>query len=685
MPTMFFYIPTIFLSAFLLFLIQPIIAKQILPWFGGSASVWTTALVFFQVTLLAGYAYCDATTRFVGRRVQAFTHIGLLIVSLVFLPVMADSAWKPLGDENPSLRIIGLLLVTIGLPFFLLSSTGPLVQSWFARSFAERRVYRLFALSNLASLLGLVSYPFAIEPWITMQHQVWIWSAGYAVYVISCTGAALFGLYGRTGTTETGAARAQPDRPDPAFALAPEAPPSLGRMATWVMLSALGSLLLLATTNHITRDIASIPFLWVLPLSLYLLTFVLCFDSDFWYRRWLFLPLTALFLIACAWGLQASAITYNINILLPLYVAGMFVLCMFAHGELAADRPAPAYLTRFYLMVSLGGALGGLFVGLIAPYIFPDNFETGLGYVALALLAILVLRKEGVVVMGAAAGVAIACAVFYGMQIHSEIAGNRVLMRNFYTTLQTHDTQPDAVTGSGTRVLIDGVIIHGEQYLEEPWRSRPVTYYGVNSGIGRVMDVKREGPRKVAVVGLGAGTMAAFGKDGDHYRFYEINPQMVWVAENEFSYLRDSKAAISIAMGDARLSLEREDSHNFDVMLIDAFSSDSVPMHLMSAEAMEVYLKHLAPDGVIVFNVTNRYLNLAPPIQLIAREYGLVSIYISDEPTDRIHYDSEFVLVSRDPSMLANPRIASGATRIDEIPNLGIWTDNYNNLFRILR
>ena len=676
---MFLYAPTIFVSAFLLFLIQPIIAKQILPWFGGSASVWTTALVFFQVTLLAGYAYTDATTRLLGRRAQAFLHIGLLIVSLVFLPVVASPAWKPLGDENPSFQILGLLVATIGLPFFLLSSTGPMVQSWFARRFAERRVYRLFALSNLASLFGLVSYPFAIEPWITMDLQVWIWSGGYLVFAAACIGSALYGLYGvpvePVGAAERMVASAATD----------EQAPGIARMTTWLLLSALGSLLLLATTNHITRDIASIPFLWVLPLSLYLLTFVLCFDSDAWYRRWLFLPLAAAFLVACAWGLQASQITYNVRILLPLYVVGMFVLCMFAHGELAADRPAPAYLTRFYLMISLGGAIGGLFVGLIAPYIFPDTFETGLGYVVLALAAIYVLRKQGGVVMGPAAGVAVACAVFYGMQIHSEVSGNRVLLRNFYATLQTHDTSPDGATGSGTRVLIDGVIIHGEQYLQEPWRSRPVTYYGVNSGVGRVMDVKREGKRKVAVIGLGAGTMAAFGKSGDEYRFYEINPQMVWVAENEFSYLRDSAATITHALGDARLSLEREEPHNFDVMVIDAFSSDSVPMHLMSAEAMEVYLKHLAPDGVIVFNVTNRYLNLAPPIQRIAKEYGLASGYISDEPTDRIHYDSEFVLVTRDPGVLANPRIGSGISQVEEIPNLGVWTDNFNNLFRILR
>ena len=677
---MLFYVPTIFISAFLLFLIQPIIAKQILPWFGGSASVWTTALVFFQVSLLAGYAYADATNRLVGRRVQAYLHIALLLVSLIFLPVVADSTWKPTGAENPSVQIIFLLLATIGLPFFLLSATGPMVQSWFARSFAERRVYRLFALSNLASLLGLVSYPFAIEPWITMQHQVWIWSAGYALFVVACAGAALYGLYGAPEAPATAALPAQADEAGAQNDLAP----SVARMASWVLLSALGSLLLLATTNHITRDIASIPFLWILPLSLYLLTFVLCFDSDVWYRRWLFLPLTAAFLVACAWGLGANTVTYNVRVLLPLYVVGMFVLCMFTHGELAADRPAPRYLTRFYLMVSLGGALGGLFVGLIAPYIFPDMFETGLGYCVLALAAIYVLRKEGAVVMGAAAGIAVACMYFYGKQINNEIAGNRVLLRNFYANLQTHDTSPDT-TGSGTRVLIDGVIIHGEQYLEEPWRSRPVTYYGVGSGVGRVMDVKSEGKRKVAVIGLGAGTMAAFGKEGDEYHFYEINPQMVWVAENEFSYLRDSKAKITISMGDARLSLEREDSHNFDVMVIDAFSSDSVPMHLMSAEAMEVYLKHLASDGVIVFNVTNRYLNLTPPIQRIAKEYGLVSGYISDEPQDRIHYDSEFTLVTRDPNVLADPRIAPGISQVDEIPNLGVWTDNFNNLFRILR
>ncbi len=671
---MLLHAPTIFISAFLLFLIQPIIAKQILPWFGGSASVWTTAMVFFQVMLLAGYAYSDASTRWLSRRTQVIVHIVLLVASLAFLPVMADVAWKPLGTENPSVRIIGLLLATIGLPFFLLSSTGPLVQAWFARAFVEKRVYRLFALSNLASLLGLIAYPFAIEPWITMEQQVLVWSTGYAIYAISCAGAAYFSLAG--GAPETVAKIDEPSA---------DAPPSIGRMVLWVLLAALGSLLLLATTNHITRDIASIPFLWIVPLSLYLLTFVLCFDSDRWYRRWLVLPLAAAILVASAWGLQSSSVTYNIKISLPLYVFGMFILCMFAHGELASDRPAPKYLTRFYLMVSLGGAIGGLFVGLISPYVFPDYFELGLGYVLLALVAIAVLRNRGVVVIGAAAGVSVACSVFFALHIQGEVKGSRVLVRNFYATLQTHDTNADPSVGFGTRVLIDGVIIHGEQYLDGPLRTQPVTYYGVSSGVGRVMDVKRDGARKVAVIGLGAGTMAAFGKAGDEYRFYEINPQILEVADTEFSYLRDSKATTARVLGDARLSLEREDGHGFDVMVIDAFSSDSVPMHLLSAEAMEVYLKHLAPDGVIAFNVTNRYLNLSPPIQRIAQEYGLVSAYISDEPTDRIHYDSEFVLVTRDPAVLNDPRIAGGISAVEEIPDIGVWTDNFNNLFRILR
>ena len=486
---MWLYAPTIFISAFLLFLIQPIIAKQILPWFGGSASVWSTALVFFQVMLLAGYAYSDFTTRRLERRTAVILHVVLLLAGLVFLPVMADASWKPQGGENPSLRILGLLAATIGLPFFLLSSTGPLVQAWFARLFVERRVYRLFALSNLASLLGLVSYPFVIEPVLTMENQVLLWSIGFGLFVATCAGAAVYSLY----------LNGAPVAAKSLAAAAADEPPTAGRMAMWLFLAALGSVMLLATTNHITRDIASIPFLWVLPLTLYLLTFVLCFDSDWWYRRWLILPIVAGLLIACAWGLQEHKIIYNVRIALPLYVAGMFFFCMFAHGELAADRPAPAYLTRFYLMVSLGGAIGGLFVGIVAPYAFPGFYELGVGYMLIAVAAVLLLRNRNVLLMGSAGVVGIVTSLFVGMHINKELADSRVLERNFYAKLQTYD-QAENGTGFGSRVLIDGVIIHGSQYLAGPMRNQPVTYYGATSGIGRGVEGKKGGnPRGAGV------------------------------------------------------------------------------------------------------------------------------------------------------------------------------------------
>jgi hypothetical protein len=672
---MWLYAPTIFISAFLLFLIQPIIAKQILPWFGGSASVWTTALVFFQLTLLAGYAYSDIAARKLPRRGQTVVHIGLLVIALAFLPIMADPSWKPMGGEEPTLRILGLLAATIGLPFFLLSSTGPLIQSWYAKLFAERRVYRLFALSNLASLAGLVCYPFVIEPVLTMDQQVWIWSGLFGLFVLFCGASAYSSLRLSIEAPGTTGLPLPPPTEDP---------PTAGRMGMWLLLSALGSVMLLATTNHITRDIASIPFLWILPLSLYLLTFVLCFDSDWWYRRWLFLPIVAGLLVACAWGLQAHNIIYNVRIGLPLYVVGMFFFCMFVHGELAADRPAPAYLTRFYLMVSLGGALGGMFVGIVSPLIFPGFYELGVGYILIAVAAVLLMQKRNVLMMGVAGAVGIVSSIFVGMHINKEIASSRELVRNFYAKLQTYD-QPDDGTGHPSRILIDGVIIHGEQYLSGPLRNRPITYYGETSGVGRAMEVKKDGPRKVAVIGHGAGTMAAFGKAGDEYRFYEINPMVFEVADREFSFVKDTPATVVRILGDARLSLERDEPNGFDVMVIDAFSSDAVPVHLLSAEAMEVYLKHLAPDGIIAYNVTNRYLNLAPVIMKVAEEYGVAAVYVSDDPTNGVHYDSEFVLVSRDPAVLADPRIHTGATPVDEIPNLGVWTDNFNNMFKILR
>ncbi|HEV7819732.1 MAG TPA: hypothetical protein VGO84_01035, partial [Burkholderiales bacterium] len=345
---------TIFTSAFLLFLVQPIVAKEILPWFGGSAAVWTTCLVFFQVALLAGYAYADFTTRKLTPRSQAVLHIVLLLLSIAMLPIIPETAWKPAGSEEPGLRILGLLLATIGLPYFLLATTGPLVQAWFARTFPRGTVYRLFALSNLASMLALISYPFVFEPWVATAAQAKAWSIGYVLFALLCTATALYSLRRSI---------AADDAPAGSATVASDDTPAPERfdMFLWLALSAMGSWMLLAITNHITQNIASIPFLWLAPLTLYLLTFILCFESDGWYQRSLLLGPCAVLLGLCAWGLQTSDVTLDIKTAVPLYLAGLFLFCMFFHGELAKMRPAPRHLTRFYLMISLGGALGGMF------------------------------------------------------------------------------------------------------------------------------------------------------------------------------------------------------------------------------------------------------------------------------------------------------------------------------------
>jgi hypothetical protein len=521
-------------------------------------------------------------------------------------------------------------------------------------------------------MLALLAYPFAVERVLTIRQQAITWSAGFALFALACAGTALAGLC--EPHADAAPAAAPPNEP----------PPTLGRMMTWLVLAALGSVLLLATTNHLTRDVASIPFLWVVPLSLYLLSFVLCFEADRWYRRWLFLPIAGVLTIGCAWGLQSHSAIYNISLALPLYLLGLFFICMVLHGELAADRPAPQYLTRFYLMVSLGGASGGLFVGLIAPHVFPDYWELGAGLVGAALAIALLLQRRSVVLLGAAAGVALVAALFFGSQVKKGIEGTRVLTRNFYGTLETYDAPADS-TGYPYRILIDGVIVHGVQYLDGPLRDKPVSYYGPSSGIGRLIEAKKDKPLKIAVVGHGSGTMAAFGRPGDTITFYEINAKVFTIADQEFSYVKDSKAKVERVLGDARLSLEREEPRGYDVMVIDAFSSDSIPIHLLTKEAMADYLKHLAPDGVVAFHVTNRYLNLAPVIDRVAKEYNLASIFIEDSPVGDEGYPTEYLLVGRDSTVFQSPGLKEGDSAYVEVPDVALWTDDFNNLFQILR
>ncbi len=680
------YAATVFTSAFLLFLVQPMVSKHILPWFGGSAAVWATCLVFFQTVLLAGYAYADWSSRRLAPRTQALLHMLLLGLSAVTLTVLADASWKPAGDEDPTLRILLLLVATIGLPYFMLSTTGPLVQSWVSRSLRDTAVYRFFSLSNLASLVGLMAYPFVIEPRAALADQANAWSIVYWVFAALCAGSAFlfWQLAGRAGGRSDGEART----PDPTAAGAPTADepvPPWRRQLLWMSLSAIGSWLLLAITNHITQNIAAIPFLWLLPLVLYLLTFVLCFESDRWYRRAWVLPPTAVVLALCAHGLSEGALGFDLWVAIPLYVGGLFLLCMFAHGELARLRPAPRHLTRFYLMVSAGGALGGVAVALVAPRVLPAYYELGIGFVVAAVLAAVVLAGARWRVLAAGA-MALWCAFSLALQVRADVDGARVLTRNFYGTLQTVDAnvrEPD--DRDRQRQLYHGAIKHGQQYLAPDRRREPTAYYGQTAGIGIAILNSRAPGRRVGVIGAGAGTLAVYGQPGDVYRFYEINPEVIDIARREFTFLQDSRARVEMVLGDARLSLEKEPPQRFDVLAVDAFSGDSVPVHLITREAMALYLRHLAPQGIVAFHVTNQFLALAPVVRRIAEAHGAQAVLIHDDAEDSPLRATDWVLVSRDAAVLQAAPFRRGAVPIDAPPGLRAWSDDFNNLFEVLK
>jgi len=665
------------LSAFLLFSVQPLIAKQIVPWFGGTSAVWTLCLVFFQSLLTAGYAYSDWTTRRLGRRSQAALHFGLLALSLISLPIVAGDRWKPAGGEEPSWQILALLGTTIGLPYFLLSTTSPLVQTWFARQFPHRTAYRLFALSNLASLAALVSYPFAVEPWVPTRIQALVWSAGYVGFMVLCAVALVANL--RSSDTHRRDLESVAELPDPSD---PE--PRAAEQLLWFALPAMSSWLLLAVTNHITQNVAAIPFLWLLPLALYLVTFIIAFDHARWYQRELFvLPMLGL-LVACAMRLPDSDLDPDIRIAIPLYGAGLFMCSLFCHGELARLKPPPRHLTRFYLMLSLGSALGAIAVGVVAPRIFSGYWELGIGLTLTALLAVVTLRRAFVLLPLAAVGVAGACAYFTYVERRDYRAGAHLLVRSFYGALRTLDMIPPDVP-EATRQLIHGTIIHGQQALATELLTTPTAYYGPTSGVGRALATMTNPGRRIAMIGLGAGTIAAYGRAGDAIRFYEINPQVVDVARREFSFLSGSAATIEIALGDARLSLANEPPQAFDLLAVDAFSGDAIPVHLLTQEAMAIYLRHLKPDGVMAFHVTNHFLNLAPMVKQIADANGLGSALIADTGETDIVFKSDWVLVTRNRAWLQRDDIAPSTSPIDDIPGLHPWTDDFNNLFQILQ
>jgi SAM-dependent methyltransferase len=678
---MILYAFTILVSAFLLFQVQPVIAKIILPWFGGSAAVWTVCMLFFQLVLLLGYLYAHAVIRYLKPRMQMVVHTVVLAASAVVLPVYPHVSWKPAPGDEPTMRILGLLAVTIGLPYFMLSTTGPLLQAWYARRFKGSMPYRLYALSNAGSMFALLSYPVLFEPMFTTHQQAGMWSVGYGLFVVLCAVTAI-----RSGNAAAADLVAEVEDAVPK--------PSPKQYLMWLLLPAMASVLLLAITNHLSQNVAAIPFLWVLPLSIYLLTFILCFEGSGWYRRNPYLQLLAVALGSMAYTLKFDTTgSVSIKILVPLFAAGLFTCCMVCHGELARLKPDPRYLTHFYLMMSAGGALGGLLVGLVAPKVFNALYEMPLGLAACGILVVWVLRQDDeaewfrrLPAMLLAVVLVLALTVFVGMQVRDMVRGARLLARNFYGGLRVRDSGTPAELES-TRTLTHGTINHGEEYLNPARRDLPTTYYGPNTGIGIAIRAKQKtgAALRVGVIGLGTGTIAAYGRLGDYYRYYEINPLVLGLAHTEFFFLNDCKAKIDVAMGDARLSLEREEPENFDVLAVDAFSSDSIPVHLLTKEAMLLYFRHLRPDGILAVHISNRYLDLQPVLLGETRATGKIARVVDtdDDDTQDVFGATWVLIVS--PESGFPPEVMAESAPVRTQRYVRLWTDDYSNLFQILK
>ncbi|MFZ2737454.1 MAG: fused MFS/spermidine synthase [Burkholderiaceae bacterium] len=674
---MLLFASTVFLSAFLLFQIQPIVAKMILPWFGGSSSVWSICIVFFQAELLLGYAYVHWLHEKLSAQRQTLVHGTLLLLSLLTLPVVADPSWKDGAMANPSWSVLAVLAAAVGAPYLLLSTTGPLMQAWYARSFSATsssfNPYRLYALSNLASMLALLSYPVLVEPNLALEPQAWVWSAGYATFVALCLTTAVFAWR-----------HMSPLSAESTVELEYSPHPGWLECLLWIGLSATASILLLAMTRHLTQDVAPVPFLWVLPLSIYLLSFILCFDAPRYYVRPVFLALLPLSFWALDSVLDSGT---NVPLLVTLISASLFIFCMVCHGELVRRKPALRYLTLFYLMLSVGGALGGLLVGLVAPALFTAYFELPIGLFLCAALVVLVLWRELYPIWRALLLLAL---LGYGWRLgdisFDYVDGYRRVVRNFYSQTRVYDSV-DPVLGAH-RAMLHGRINHGEQFLAPAFKNKPSAYYCEQSGIGQaIRGLAQAQPLKLGVVGLGTGTLATYGRAGDVMRIYEINEQVLDLARQEFSYLADSPATIVPVLGDARLMLERETKQGFDLLAMDAFSGDSIPTHLLTLEAIHGYLSHLKPDGLLAVHITNHYLDLRPVMAAAAQHFGktAMSYTLPDEVTDPLCRHSVWVLLMAPNRVSSLPAALQNGEKLLPKPGFKPWTDSFSNLMGILK
>ena len=683
-----------FLSAFLLFMVQPVVGKRILPWFGGAAPVWTTCLVFFQGLVVVGYLYGHLLVRYVAPRWQSRVHVGVLVVSCLVLPIEPGERWRAIGEAAPLTGILGLLATSVGLPCLALSTTGPLLQVWAARD--GKVPYGLFALSNVGSLAGLLGYPLVVEQALGARAQSVVWSAGYGLFVVLVGGLAL-----RAGGSAGD--RAGTDRGDAVESGAPGEPaPGVGRLALWGALAACPSILLVGMTRSLSLDVAPVPLLWVVPLAAYLLSYTLCFGRPAWCSRGLSAGMLLAGLAVALWLPPASPSSLDIGVRVAALVGGLFAFSTSGHAELVRARPGPAHLTTFYVMIALGGALGAVFAGVVAPAVFDSDLEVPVGVVLATGVFLFVhlpeqgkarARRGGASPAGRLVMVAVILPALGAVLLQDtwrQRAAAVAMGRSFYSTLRVSDTGEGP---SARRTLSHGRTVHGQQ-LRGGARSRwPTAYYGETSGAGIALRLgSGQGggqselrARHVGIIGLGVGTLVTFGRPGDRYRIYEIDSLVIDFARRHFSYLAEAEAIVEIVRGDGRLALGREAPNGFDVLVVDAFSGDAIPAHLLTREAFVEYGRHLAADGILAVHTSNRYLDLASVVALSAGATGLrVALVRSDPDEDRGVLSSTWVLAAKG-DLFAHELVARHGEVIEVPSSLRTWTDDHSSLVPILR
>jgi hypothetical protein len=726
-----YYAFCVLLSAFLIFQVQPMMGKFILPWFGGTPTVWSTVLLFFQALLTGGYAYAYWLLGRLRARLQGIVHLVLLGISLALLLVAALSwrspltpgvSWRPQDNALPIWSILRVLAVSVAVPYFLLSSNSTLMQAWFSRDERDQTPYRLYALSNVGSLLALISYPILFEPLLTLRTQAYVWSAGYVLFVFSAAYLALR-TYRRVGAGDTPGSRdSQPGG---------DKRPSIGVHLLWIGLAACASTLLVSVTSQITQEVAVIPFLWIIPLTIYLLTFILAFSGGYGYSRRIYLIAFFVVSLVSLWMLVKWP-PFSITVQIIVYALLLFICCMICHTELFKLRPHPRFLPSFYLMVALGGAVGGIYVNLLAPLMFSTGlWELQWGLVACGALVVIVLQSEQGVAQPTPTQRARASGkrrkrqrrpgprqrfwtsrwrpapVVWVLSIATLLLGGCTILimraissetlfatRSFYGVSRVWEINADQPKIHAYQ-LTHGKTVHGFQFTDQVLRILPTTFYAESSGVGLsfLNHPARPGELRVGALGLGIGVIAAYGQPGDVFRFYEINPDVIRIAEGEggyFSFLSDSKAEVDVIPGDARVSLEREladdGPQDFDLLVLDAFSGDAVPIHLLTKEAFEIYLQHLDQDGIMAIHVSNRYFDLALEVYRLADEFSLNAALIEDRGDGIQSYDSVWMLLTRERDFLDLPVIAARAAQRPPIPaRVPVWTDDFSNLLQVLR